>query len=77
MNKMQQGIFKVIAQFPYGSPIEPKCVNSKWYNYCGVLAREKCKITWIDWSVVPVNGKEALWELCNTKIFVKQYNFRN
>jgi hypothetical protein len=25
--------------------------------------KEKCKITWIDWSVVPVNEKEAFWEL--------------
>jgi hypothetical protein len=25
--------------------------------------REKCKITWIDWGTVPVNEKEALWEL--------------
>jgi hypothetical protein len=25
--------------------------------------REKCKITWIDWGVVPVNEKEALCEL--------------
>jgi hypothetical protein len=25
--------------------------------------REKCKITWIDWGAVPVNEKEALWEL--------------
>jgi hypothetical protein len=25
--------------------------------------REKCKNTWIDWGAIPVNGKEALWEL--------------
>jgi hypothetical protein len=25
--------------------------------------RGKCKITWIDWGVVLVNEKEALWEL--------------
>jgi hypothetical protein len=25
--------------------------------------REKYKITWIDWGAVPVNEKEALWEL--------------
>jgi hypothetical protein len=35
----------------------------KWRNDYGGLAREKCKITWIDWGVVPVNEKEALWEL--------------
>jgi hypothetical protein len=25
--------------------------------------RKKCKITWIDWGVVLLNEKEALWEL--------------
>jgi hypothetical protein len=50
-------------QLPDGSPIEPKGINSKWHNDCGVLAREKCKITWIDWDVVPVNEKGVLWEL--------------
>jgi hypothetical protein len=50
-------------QVPDGSPIEPKDILSKWGNNCGVLAREKYKITWIDWGVVPVNEKEALWEL--------------
>jgi hypothetical protein len=45
---MQEGIIKVMAQFPDGSPIEPKGVNSKWCNAYGVLVREKCKITWID-----------------------------
>jgi hypothetical protein len=63
LNKMREGIIKVTTQFIDGSPIEPKGVNSKWHNDCGVLAREKCKITWIDWGIVPVNEKEALWEL--------------
>jgi hypothetical protein len=62
LNKMQEGIIKVTTQFPDGSPIEPKGINVKWHNDCGVFAREKCKITWIDWGVVPVNEKEALWE---------------
>jgi hypothetical protein len=48
LNKMQEEIIKVTVQFLDGSPIEPKCVNSKWCNDCGVLAREKCKITCID-----------------------------
>ncbi len=52
-----------MTQFPNGSPIEPKGVNSKWHNDYGVLAREKCKITQIDWGDVLVNEKEALWEL--------------
>jgi uncharacterized protein (UPF0212 family) len=38
-------------------------VNSKWCNDCGILAGEKCNITWIDWGAIPVNEKEALWEL--------------
>jgi hypothetical protein len=63
LNKMQEGIIKVTTQFPDGSPIKPKGVNAKWRNGCCVLAREKCKIPWIDWGVVPVNEKEALWEL--------------
>jgi hypothetical protein len=63
LNKMQEGIIKVMMQFPDGSPIEPKDVKSKWCNDCGVLTREKCKITWIDWGVVPINEKEGLWEL--------------
>jgi hypothetical protein len=60
MNKMQEGIIKVMMQFPDGSPIEPKCVNSKWHNDCGVLTMEKCKMTWIDWGVITANEKEAL-----------------
>jgi hypothetical protein len=63
LNKMQEGIIKVMTQFPDGLHIEPKCVNAIWRNDCSVLAREKCKITWIDWGVVLVNEKEALWEL--------------
>jgi hypothetical protein len=57
---MQEGIIKVTTQFPDGSPIEPKCIISKWRNDCGVLMRKKCKITWSDWGVVPINKKEAL-----------------
>jgi hypothetical protein len=60
LNKMQEGIIKVMTQFPDGLHIEPKCVNAIWRNDCNVLAREKCKITWIDWGVVLVNEKEAL-----------------
>jgi hypothetical protein len=43
-NKMREEIIKVIAQFPEGSPIEHKCVLSKWCNDYGVLEREKYKI---------------------------------
>jgi hypothetical protein len=58
---MQEGIIKVTTQFPNGSPIEPKGVNSKCCNDCGVLAKEKCKITWIDCGAISVNEKEVLW----------------
>jgi hypothetical protein len=60
---MQEGVIKVTTQFPDGSPIEPKSDLSKWRNDYSVLMREKCKITYIDWGVVLVNKKEALWEL--------------
>jgi hypothetical protein len=60
---MQEGIIKVTTSFPDGSPIEPKGVLSKWSNDYGVLAMKKCKITWIDWGAIPINEKEALWEL--------------
>jgi hypothetical protein len=63
LNKIQEGIIKVTTQFLDGSPIEPKGINSKWRNDYGVLVREKCKITWIDWDAVPVNEKDDLWEL--------------
>jgi hypothetical protein len=63
LNKMLEGIIKAMAQSPDGSPVEPKGVNAKWRNDCSVLAREKCKITCIDWGAVPVNEKETLREL--------------
>jgi hypothetical protein len=40
---MQERIIKVTTQFPDGSPIEPKGVNSKWHNDYGVLARENVR----------------------------------
>jgi hypothetical protein len=63
LNKVREGIIKVTTQFLDGSPIEPKCVLSKWRNDYGVLARKKCKIIWSDWGVVPEKEKEALWKL--------------
>jgi hypothetical protein len=48
LNKMQEGIIKVMAQFPDGSPIEPKGILSKWHSDYDVLVREKSKINWID-----------------------------
>jgi hypothetical protein len=67
---MQEGIIKVMTQFPHGSFIEPKGILSKWRNDYGVLVREKCKITWSDWSIVLVNEKEALSELIKTHYVV-------
>jgi hypothetical protein len=61
--KMQEGIVKITTQFSDGSLIEPKGSNSKWRNGYNVLAREKYKITWIDWGAILVNEKEVLWEL--------------
>jgi hypothetical protein len=44
---MQEEIIKVMMQFPYGSPIEPKGVLSKWRNDYGVLARGN--VRYLDW----------------------------
>ncbi len=43
MNKIQEEIIKATTQFLDESPIEPKDVNSKWRNDCGVLARENIR----------------------------------
>jgi hypothetical protein len=41
---MQQGIIRIMAQYTYGSPIEPEGILLKWQNDYGVVAREKYKI---------------------------------
>jgi hypothetical protein len=41
---MQEGITKVMTQFPDESPIEHICVLSKWCNDCGVLTRENIRL---------------------------------
>jgi hypothetical protein len=46
LNKIQQGIIRITAQYSDGSPIEPEGILSKWKNDCGVVAMEKCKIVW-------------------------------
>jgi hypothetical protein len=43
LNKMHEEIIKVTAQFPDGSPIEPKGVLSKWCNDCSVLVMENVR----------------------------------
>jgi hypothetical protein len=48
LNKLHEGIVRITAMYPDGSLIEPKGVNPKWHNDCGVLVREKCKIIWDD-----------------------------
>jgi hypothetical protein len=60
---MLKGIIKGTTQFPDGSPIEPKCVLSKWSNDCGALARENVRSPGLIGDIVPVNEKEALWDL--------------
>jgi hypothetical protein len=44
LNKMQEGIIRIMVQHADGSPIEPKGVLAKRRNGYGVVAREKCKI---------------------------------
>jgi hypothetical protein len=46
LNKIQQGIIRITAQYSDGSPIEPEGILSKWKNDCGVVSMEKCKIDW-------------------------------
>jgi hypothetical protein len=58
-----------------GHPLNLKCILSKWGNDCSALVREKYKITWFDWSIVPVNEKETLWELIKAHyVFLAGYN---
>jgi hypothetical protein len=44
LNKMQQGIISITAQYADATPIQLEGILSKWQNNCGVVAREKCKI---------------------------------
>jgi hypothetical protein len=60
LNKMQEGIIRIIEQFSDGAPIGPSSVNSKWRNDCGVLAREKYKIVWSNWGAV-LESKTLYW----------------
>jgi hypothetical protein len=66
LNKMQQGIIRIMAQYADGSPIEPKGILSKWRNDCGVVAKEKCKIVW-SWDDVSKDMQETLW------VFIKEH----
>jgi hypothetical protein len=43
LNKKQQGIIRIMAQYTDGSLIEPKCILSKWWNDCNVAARENAR----------------------------------
>jgi hypothetical protein len=47
------------VQYADGSPIEPEGDLSKWQNDCGVVAREKCKISW-SWDDVSKEMQETL-----------------
>jgi hypothetical protein len=66
LNKMQQGIIRIMAQYADGSPIEPKGILSKWRNDCGVVAKEKSKIVW-SWDDVSKDMQETLW------VFIKEH----
>jgi hypothetical protein len=60
LNKIQQHIIRIMAQYADGSLIEPEGVLSKWQNDCGVVAREKCKIIW-SWNDVSKEMQETIW----------------
>jgi hypothetical protein len=60
LNKMEQGIIRIVAQYTDGSPNEPKGILSKWRNDCCVLAREKGKIVW-SYDDVSKDMQEILW----------------
>jgi hypothetical protein len=60
---MQGGIIKVTVQFLDGSPIESKCVLSKWCNDCGAPVRKNVRSLKLIGGDVLVNEKEALCEL--------------
>jgi hypothetical protein len=60
LNKMQQAIIRITVQYVDGSPIEPEGVLSKWWNDCGVVVREKCKIVW-SWDDVSKEMQETIW----------------
>jgi hypothetical protein len=30
LNKIEQGIIRIMAQYAYGSPVEPESILSKW-----------------------------------------------
>jgi hypothetical protein len=44
LNKMQQGIIRITAQYADAAPIQLEGILSKWQNNCGVVATEKCMI---------------------------------
>jgi hypothetical protein len=60
LNKMQQGIIRIMVQYTDESPIESEGVLSKWQNDYGVVAREKCKMVW-SWNDVTKEMQETLW----------------
>ncbi|GJN06719.1 hypothetical protein PR202_ga24475 [Eleusine coracana subsp. coracana] len=61
MNKAE-GIYEVTALDPRdGELIEPAGVNAKWWNRCGKVVRDHCKIAWQDWCQVPNGRKDDMW----------------
>jgi hypothetical protein len=59
LNKMQQGIIRIMTQYVDGSPIELEGILSKLQNDCSVVTREKCKIVW-SWDDVAKEIQETL-----------------
>jgi hypothetical protein len=60
LNKMQQDIIRIMAQYADGSLIESEDVLSNWQNDCSIVVREKCKIVWF-WDDVTKEMQETLW----------------
>jgi hypothetical protein len=66
LNKMQQDIIRITAQYADGSSIEPKGILPKWQNDCGVIAREKGKVIW-SWDDVSKDMEDTLCQ------FIKEH----
>ena len=64
-----EGTYEVTTLDPADwEPVEPMGVHAKWRNRCGVVVREKCKITWTEWKLVPQERKEEMWNAVRSHI---------
>ena len=44
-----------------GRPLLPDGIHAKWRNRCGVVVRDMCRISYINWNAVPGTTKEEMW----------------